>query len=177
MEIRKLDSRDAERLEAFFRAVPQDDRTFFKEDLSDPESVRSLIGDGRGLRLVALGENGAIEGYVAIHPGIALSRHVAEVRLLVAPERRRSGVGRELARRALVDAVRELGVRKLFVEVVAEQEPAIRMFQKLGFVAEAILRDHLRDRSGTMRDLVLLCHFVDENWAGMKGLGLDRELG
>ena len=43
--------------------------------------------------------------------------------------------------------------------------------------AEAILRDHLCDRAGKLQDLVLLAHFVDENWAGMKGLGLDRELG
>lgn len=177
MEIRRVEPRDADRLETFFRAIPEDDRTFFKDDLSDPGVVRALVGDGRGLRLIALGAEGRIDGYAAVLPGIALSRHVGEVRLLVAPERRCSGVGRELARRALVDAVRELGVRKLFVEVVAEQEPAVRMFRKLGFVAEAILRDHLRDRSGEMRDLVLLCHFVDENWAGMRGLGLDRDLG
>jgi GNAT superfamily N-acetyltransferase len=176
MQIRKLDGNDSGLLEGFFRAIPEGDRTFFKEDLSDAEVMRSLVNDSRGLRMIAQDEGGAIEGYVAVLPGIALSQHVGEVRLLVAPERRRSGVGRELARRALVDAVRELGIRKLFVEVVAEQEPAIRMFQKLGFVAEAILRDHLCDRAGKLQDLVLLAHFVDENWAGMKGLGLDREL-
>ena len=95
----------------------------------------------------------------------------------MAPARRRGGVGRDLARRALLAAVRELGLRKLFVEVVAEQEPAIQMFKKLGFTAEAILRDHLCDRAGTLRDLVLLCHFVDDNWAGLAGLGVDREVG
>jgi RimJ/RimL family protein N-acetyltransferase len=51
------------------------------------------------------------------------------------------------------------------------------MFKKLGFVPEAILRDHLRDRRGKMQDLLLLCHFVDENWAGLQGLGLDRGVG
>ncbi|MGH7805637.1 MAG: GNAT family N-acetyltransferase, partial [Candidatus Binatia bacterium] len=170
------DSSDAARLEAFFRAIPEDDRTFFKEDISDPETLRSIVADARSLRLISLAD-GAIEGYVAVLPGIGLSSHVGEVRLLVVPPRRRSGVGRELARRALVGAVRELSLRKLFVEVVAEQEPAIRMFQKLGFVAEAILRDHLCDRARKMQDLVLLAHFVDETWAGMQGLGLDRELG
>ena len=177
MQIRKLDGNDSPILEKFFRAIPEGDSTFFKEDLSDPEVMRSLVNDSRGLRMIAQDEGGAIEGYVAVLPGIALSKHVGEVRLLVAPERRRAGVGRELARRALVDAVRELGLRKLFVEVVAEQEPAIRMFQKLGFVAEAILRDHLCDRAGNLQDVVLLAHFVDENWAGMKTLGVDRELG
>lgn len=177
MDIRKLEPTDTERLKAFFAAVPADDRTFFKEDLDDPETIGQLAGEKRGLRLVALGADGAMVGYLRVLPGTGLSDHVGEIRLVVAPARRRAGIGRELARRALVDAVRELGLRKLFVEVVAEQEPAIQMFKRLGFEAEAILRDHLRDRSGTMRDLVLLCHFVDDNWAGLSRLGVDREVG
>jgi ribosomal protein S18 acetylase RimI-like enzyme len=55
---------------------------------------------------------------------------------VVAQRHRRHGVGRELARRAVLDAL-ELGLRKLVVEVVAEQEGAVGMFQALGFQAEA----------------------------------------
>jgi len=178
MQIRKLEPGDAERLEAFLNETPEDDRTFFKEDISDRETIRALLTESRGLRYVALDDDGKkIIGYVRVLPGTGLESHVGEIRLVVAPSNRRGGVGRDLARRALVDSVRELKLRKLFVEVVAEQEPAIRMFKKLGFTAEAILRDHLCDRKGTMRDLLLLCHFVDENWAGLAGLGLDREVG
>lgn len=176
MEIRKLEATDAGRLADFLQEVPEDDRTFFKEDLSDPETVRTLAAEQRGVRVVAL-DGGRIVGYLRVLPGTGLSQHVGEIRLVVAPSRRRGGVGRDLARHALLAAVRELGLRKLFVEVVAEQEPAIQMFKKLGFTAEALLRDQLCDRSGTMRDLVLLCHFVDENWAGLAGLGVDREVG
>jgi ribosomal protein S18 acetylase RimI-like enzyme len=177
MEIRKLEPSDTERLEVFLREVPEDDRTFFKEDLGDPETIRALTTERRGVRLIALDETSRIAGYLRVLPGRGLSSHVGEIRLVVSPTRRRSGVGRNLARQALIAAVRELRLRKLFVEVVAEQEPAIQMFKKLGFTAEAILRDHLCDRAGTMRDLVLLCHFVDDNWAGLTGLGVDREVG
>ena len=41
MQIRKLEASDAQRLEAFLREVPEDDRTFFKEDLADPESLKA----------------------------------------------------------------------------------------------------------------------------------------
>ena len=176
MDIRKLEPSDRERLEAFLRETPEDDRTFFKEDLTDPETIRALLAEKRGLRFAAITDD-KIVGYVRVIPGNGLESHVGEIRLVVAPSSRRSGVGRDLARRALVDSVKELKLRKLFVEVVAEQEPAIRMFKKLGFTPEAILRDHLCDRKGTLRDLLLLCHFVDENWAGLAGLGLDREVG
>jgi len=177
MQIRKLEASDAQRLEAFLREVPEDDRTFFKEDIADPETVRALTTEQRGVRLVALDDEGRIAGYLRVLPGTGLESHVGEIRLVVSPARRRAGVGRALARQALLAAVRELRLRKLFVEVVAEQEPAIQMFKKLGFTAEAILRDHLCDRAGNLRDLVLLCHFVDDNWAGLAGLGVDREVG
>jgi len=176
MQIRKLEPGDADRLRAFLDETPEDDRTFFKEDLSDPAAVEALVTESRTPRFVAVDDAGRIAGYVRVLQGTGLESHVGEVRLVVAPSNRRSGVGRDLARRALVHSVKELGLRKLFVEVVAEQEPAINMFKKLGFTPEAILRDHLRDRKGTMRDLLLLCHFVDENWAGFAGYGLDREV-
>ena len=176
MEIRKLEPSDAARLEAFLKETPEDDRTFFKEDLTDIDTVRALLGEVKGLRFVAL-DGDRIVGYVRILPGTGLSSHVGELRLVVSRSSRRQGVGRNLARRALVESVQQLKLRKLFVEVVAEQEAAINMFKKLGFVPEAILRDHLRDRRGKMQDLLLLCHFVDENWAGLHGLGLDREVG
>ncbi len=175
MEIRAFAESDGERLRKFFSDVPEDDRTFFKEDVSDPEILRSF-GE-RGLRRIAVDDSGAVVGWVRVLPGTGLSSHVGEVRLVVLPSQRGTGLGRDLARRALVDSVRELGLRKLFVEVVAEQERAIRMFQKIGFTPEAILRDHLRDRRGKMQDLVLLCHFVEENWAGLRGLGVDQEVG
>jgi ribosomal protein S18 acetylase RimI-like enzyme len=177
MEIRKVSPGDADRLTKFFAGVPEDDRTFFKEDLTDPDTMRSFTSVGRGLRLIALDDAGEIGGYVRVLPGTGLSSHVGEIRLVVAGNHRRAGFGRDLARRALVDSVRELGLRKLFVEVAAEQEPAIRMFQKIGFTPEAILRDHLRDRRGKMQDLVLLCHLVEDNWAGLRGLGVDQEVG
>ncbi|MGH7819215.1 MAG: hypothetical protein ACREQ9_05535 [Candidatus Binatia bacterium] len=50
------------------------------------------------------------------------------------------------------------------------------MFQKLGFSAEALLRDHVRDRSGELRDLVLLAHSVDDRWSEMATLGIEDEL-
>lgn len=62
------------------------------------------------------------------------------------------------------------------MEVVADQSPAVAMFQSLGFQAEALLRDHVRDRSGRLRDLILLAHSVDDTWAAMATAGIDEDL-
>ena len=108
-------------------------------------------------------------------PHSGWSDHVGDVRLVVDPERRTQGLGRTLARWALVQAV-QCGLTKLTVEVVVEQERAVAMFGALGFVAEGLLRDHVRDQDGELRDLVLLSHAVADSWSAMETAGIDDAL-
>ena len=44
----------------------------------------------------------------------------------------------------------------------------------LGFGGEALLRDYVRDRSGELRDLILLAHSVDDRSSAMATLGIDE---
>ena len=101
-----------------------------------------------------------------------MSAHVGEIRLIVAQYARGRGVGMALARRLMVEAFSTSDLSKLSVEVVAEQQGTIRMFSKLGFTPEALLRDHLRDSDGNMHDLVILCHLAEEGLADFNALGL-----
>ena len=175
MEVRAPVRGDRQALLGFFAGVPEHERTFFKEDVVDPAVVDSWLSGTRGRRAVAC-EDGDVTGYVAVVPLHGWSDHVGEVRLVVAPHRRRAGLGAQLARWALVQAL-DLGLRKLFVEVVADQEGAIAMFQALGFTAEGLLRDHLRDHQGSFHDLMLLAHPVSEQWEAMMSAGIGSELG
>jgi hypothetical protein len=56
--------------------------------------------------------------------------------------------------------------------VIAAQEPAIAMFRSLGFEPEALLTDHVRDRAGELRDLMVLSHSVEEQWSAMIRSGI-----
>jgi ribosomal protein S18 acetylase RimI-like enzyme len=80
-----------------------------------------------------------------------------------------------MARHALREAV-GMGLTKLVVEVVAEQEGAVRMFDDLGFRGEALLSSYIRDRSGQLRDLLVLAHDVSEEWSAIASLGIPDEL-
>jgi ribosomal protein S18 acetylase RimI-like enzyme len=181
--IEKLGPERCDALLAFFGSLPEGDRTFIKEEVTDPDTVRSWATDtspgGRWVSVDTGGEGGdgmaEVTGYVAVRPLPGWSDHVGEVRLVVSPTRRGSGLGRELARRALVEAVSS-GLSKLVVEVVAEQGAALALFADLGFSGEALLRDHIRDRSGELRDLMVLAHHVSETWAGMDTVGIADEL-
>jgi ribosomal protein S18 acetylase RimI-like enzyme len=158
----------------FFAELPEGDRTFIKEDVTDPATVRGWAGDGRA-RWVALGDDGGVDGYVAVRRLPGWSDHVAELRLVVGPRRRGAGLGRVLARRAVSEAIAS-GATKLVVEVVAEQGAALALFTGLGFRGEALLEDHIRDRSGRLQDLMLLAHRVDATWSAMDTLGLPEAL-
>ena len=175
MELRAPTPDDTTALLDFFGRVPEDERTFFKEQVLDRDTVRSWLESGHGRRAIACGDDGGVIGYVAVVRLPGWSDHVAELRLVVDPAARGRGVGRALARWALVQAL-DCGLRKLFVEVVADQEGAVAMFTALGFQAEGLLRDHVRDRGGELRDLVLLAHPVDDQWSAMATAGIDDAL-
>jgi ribosomal protein S18 acetylase RimI-like enzyme len=168
-----LDEDHVDALVGFFADLPEGDRTFVKEDVDSPEAIRSWRRPDR--QWLALDDAGQPAGFVAVLPLHGWSDHVGEIRLVVHPDHRGHGLGRTLARHALVSAL-GLGLTKVVVEVVADQEALLAMFDGLGFTGEALLRDHIRDRSGTLHDLVLLAHHVDDTWTAMRSIGLDDEL-
>jgi ribosomal protein S18 acetylase RimI-like enzyme len=159
----------------FFAELPEGDRTFIREDVTDPDVVRGWAAGSPGVdRWVAVDDDRVL-GYVAVLRLPGWSDHVGEVRLVVAPDARGSGLGRDLARHAVVRAL-EAGLTKLVVEVVADQAPALALFTGLGFTGEALLVDHIRGRDGRLHDLMVLAHHVGETWAGMDAVGLSEAL-
>src|SRR4051794_10422034 len=194
MSVVPLGPEHCDALLRFFRDLPEGDRTFIKEEVTDPETVRAWTTGSN--RWVAV-EGDAVRGYVAVLRLPGWSDHVGEERLVVAPAALGGGLGRELARHAVARVARaagggglgrgvarhavvagvEAGLTKLVVEVVAEQGSALALFSALGFSGEALLRDHIRDRDGQLRDLMVLAHHVGETWSGMDTVGVADELG
>jgi L-amino acid N-acyltransferase YncA len=177
-QIRELGSGDVEALQRFFAGVPAEDRTFFKEDVADPAAAQRWVDDRRSVtRLAVDGEgDGDILAFAALSPGVERTSHVADLRLVVAATARGRGLGRSLARRMLLEAV-GAGFRKVTVDLAAESTGAIDMFRGLGFVPEALLRDHLCDPNGELHDLLVLAHAVADNWSAMATAGIGDDVG
>jgi|tagenome__1003787_1003787.scaffolds.fasta_scaffold20150846_2 L-amino acid N-acyltransferase YncA len=172
---RELTVTDAERLQRFLSEVPAADRSFFKEDVTDPAVTDRWVSDERSLRLVVLDESERVLAFAALSPGLARTSHVGDLRVVVAADARGAGLGRTLTQRMLAEAVRR-GLRKVTVEVAATQTAVIQMFRRLGFEPEALLCDQLCDASGDLQDLVVLAHMVDDTWSTMLTAGTDKEL-
>jgi L-amino acid N-acyltransferase YncA len=174
IEIREVQPADEVAVERFLTRIPDGDRTFFKEDVTDPDVV-AFWGRRSGVTNVAL-DGAEVVGYGAVIPLQGWSSHVGEVRVIVDPGHRRHGVGRALGRRTLLSAL-ELGLEKLVVEVIADQEPTIAMFRSLGFDPEALLEDHVRDHAGELHDLMILGLSVEESVASLERPGIADGLG
>jgi ribosomal protein S18 acetylase RimI-like enzyme len=176
MPIVELTPGHCDALLRFFEGLPEGDRTLIKEDVTDPSTVQAWAAGGDQVRRWLSMDGDDVCGYVALYRLPGWSDHVGEIRLVVAPGKRGGGLGHELARHAVVQGL-DAGLTKLVVEVVAEQGAALALFTALGFSGEALLRDHIRDRSGQLRDLMVLAHQVGETWSGMATVGVAEELG
>jgi len=119
---------------------------------------------------------GAVLGYATIDRGeLDWSRHVAELRVLVAPAMRGKGLGRVLTQEAFAIGL-ELGIEKMVAQMTVDQKGAVAVFEAMGFRPEALLRDHVKDRDGTKHDLLILSHEVAKFQAQREAYGVTEAL-
>jgi RimJ/RimL family protein N-acetyltransferase len=85
------------------------------------------------------------------HPA---SPHVADVGLLVAATHRGRGIGSALLDAAVAWA-RSVGITKLELHVFPHNVPALRLYERFGFVQEGLRRGHYR-RGAELLDAVLM---------------------
>ena len=156
--IRELEPGDGPAILRFAAAVPAHDLLFLAHDIRNERVVSAWLAAAAGDTMPSLvatdGEQVVATAALLADP-LGWSPHVAEVRLLVAPEWRGRGLGRQLLDRCIVLAG-ERGAAKLVAYMTPDQRGAITLFEEAGFRAEALLRDHVRDADGALHDLVLL---------------------
>lgn len=173
--IRRFVPGDRDAMLAFADSLPEHDLLFLGRDLKHPRVIEAwlaAIEEGWIDSLVAE-ENGKLAGSAAlVRDPLGWSAHVGEIRLLVAPERRGAGLGRDLLE-AIFAVATERGLEKLTAQMTPDQIGSVMLFESLGFRAEALLKDQVRDRSGNPHDLAILSHDVARVVAHHRAFGLD----
>jgi ribosomal-protein-alanine N-acetyltransferase len=113
--------------------------------------IADLLASGQGWLLV--GRDG--EGLAAF----ALCRRAAdEAELLlfaIRPDRRRQGIGRAMLENVL-EAGRERGARRIFLEVRATNEAALSLYRSFGFRQTGLRQGYYRTTTGVSIDAVTL---------------------
>ena len=175
VEVRPLVAADAPSLLEFYRTLPEEDRLYLKDDVTKPEWLDRFVAMVERNEVVSLiavmGARviGEATLYRALH---GWATHVGELRVSVAPKLRRSGLGSALAK-DLVKLAIGLGVEKMIVQMVENQLSARRVFERMGFRQEAVLRGHVKDIHGIKRDLVIASNDVSHLWEAMEALVSD----
>ena len=169
-----LEAGDRPKLLSFTRALPTHDLLFLPDDITDEHVVDAWIAAATaGATPTVIAEaDGAIVGYSSVSVSEEQwTKHVAELRLVVAESSRGHGLGRRLVAEAFRIGV-DLGVEKMVARMTVDQNGALRLFQGMGFQSEATLRDHVRDREGELHDLIVLGHLTA---LFLETLGLTRD--
>ena len=99
---------------------------------------------------------------------------MGELRVIVDPDMRGKGLGQKLTQESFAIAL-ELGLEKLMAQMTVDQRGAIAVFEGLGFRAEALLHDHVKDREGNKHDIVILSHDVARFQVQMEAYGLSEQ--
>jgi RimJ/RimL family protein N-acetyltransferase len=174
IEFRLMSRADEGAVLAFAQKLPTHDLLFLPRNISQPKVLSAWIHEI---------ERGDITSILAVKAGTVIgcgtlvrdphswSPHVGEIRMVVSEDVRGQGVGRTLSQETFALAL-SAGLEKLSVQMTVDQQAAIALFESLGFKAEALLRDHVRDVDGKTHDIVVLGHNVAQVWAQMEAYGL-----
>lgn len=159
--IRRFQASDQAGVTAFAATLPEHDLLFLSRDLREPRVIAAwlrAIEEGETDSLVAEGADGKILGTAAlVLDPLSWSAHVGEVRLLVAPAARGSGLGSDLLQ-AIFGIAEQRGLAKLTARMTVDQPGAIALFEGVGFRAEAMLKDQVKGHDGRTHDLAILSY-------------------
>ncbi len=164
--IRPFGREDTPAVGQFAATLPEHDLLFLSRDIKHSAVIRAwyeAIDTGTLESLVAIHDDLVVGTTAIVKDPLGWSPHVAEIRLLVSPAMRGKGLGRALLE-ASVRLATEGGATKLVARMTPDQRGAITLFEETGFRAEAMLRDHVKDRSGALHDLAILS--LDTSRAG-----------
>ncbi len=170
--IRSTSESDVEKSFAFFQSLSSEEKAYLRVDVSDQKVVAQRLGKNQGLRearrLVAL-----IDDQIVADGAIELKKagwesHIAELRLLVSDTVKRKGLGMAMAEELYLLAAKEK-VEEIIVKLMAPQVEARKIFLRLGFHDEVVLKNYVKDVRGMKQDLLIMRCNLDALWKELEG--------
>jgi L-amino acid N-acyltransferase YncA len=159
---------------AFAQKLSAHDLLFLRRDISQPKVVAAWMEAtrlGRIVTVLALRGAQVLGCATIVRDELSWSRHVGEMRVILEPGSRGQVLGQQLTQECFALAI-DLGVEKLMAQMTVDQRGAIGVFEGLGFRAEALLHDHVKDRDGRTHDIVILSHDVARFQSQMAAYGM-----
>ena len=170
--LRLMTPADEAALLEFFRALPEKERLFLKEEVTNPEVIHRWaknLNYNRVIPLIAVVGDRIIADAPLLMRSHGWSRHVGEFRMAVSPDYRRLGLGFLMAKELFFLAL-SLKLEKVMAETIEEQVAVVQILRSIGFEQEAVLKDHVKDLHGNLHNLLIMTHDVKSMWKKMEDL-------
>jgi len=161
VEFWPMEPDDAPHLLSFYRSLPAEDLLYLRTDVTRSEVMDRWvegIDSGQMFHLLAGYRGRIIADGELDYPDYGWSQHVGELRLVIDRAFRGSGLSQLLVQELLSLAAEE-ALLKVVVQMTVDQHAAISLFARLGFEREAVLRNHVQDQDGQLRDLLVMAYF------------------
>jgi RimJ/RimL family protein N-acetyltransferase len=175
IEFRLMSRADEAAVLSFAQKLPTHDLLFLPRNISQPKVLSAWITEierGAIVSLLAIRDGNVVGCGTLVRDPHSWSPHVGEIRMVVSVNVRGQGVGRALSQETFALALGTAGLDKLVAQMTVDQQAAIALFESLGFKAEALLRDHVRDIDGKTHDIVMLGHNIALFGAQLEAYGL-----
>jgi RimJ/RimL family protein N-acetyltransferase len=174
IEFRLMARADEAAVLDFARKLPTHDLLFLPRNISEAKVLSAWINEieqGAITSLLAIKDGKVVGCGTLVRDPHSWSPHVGEIRMVISLDVRGQGVGRALSQETFALAL-GAGLEKLSAQMTVDQRAAIAVFEGLGFKAEALLRDHVRDADGKTHDIVVLGHNVAQVRAQLEAYGV-----
>jgi RimJ/RimL family protein N-acetyltransferase len=175
--LRLMVREDEDKLLTFFRSVPDEDRIFLADDVTNRAVIRRWVQEldyEKVLPILAERDEEIIADVSLKTNRMGWMRHVGEIRCTVALPYRRLGLATMMVSRLIEHAVL-MGLDKIIFQAMDTQVGALKAMERLGFTKEAVLQDHVTDLRGRPHNLVIMTNYVAELWRKMEDAILDSE--
>jgi RimJ/RimL family protein N-acetyltransferase len=169
LTIRPVARDDEEALVEFFFQIPEEERWYRRQKLTDPAVLHKWIETPDYSRIVPIVAVHPETGNIVANVTLLLSRsgsmrHVAHLRIIVHPYYR----NQRLSGLMIHDAAKlatGLGIEKLVAEfVVGVEDPVMAYARKLDFHEAGILRQYVKDPEGNRRDVIIMVRNLLQDW-------------
>lgn len=147
--VRKAKLSDAKELLKVFKNIIENSKWI----LSEPDEIAATLKDERkfikrhfnknSLLIIAESQRSIIGVLGAAGGSNRRNRHVVGIGVSVMKEWQGKGVGTAMMKR-LINWSRKAGIKKIKLAVMTKNTPAIKLYKKVGFVTEGILKKDFR---------------------------------
>ncbi len=148
---------DTEELSKFLTRLTRNDLAYLQVDITKPEVLErwfDTIAKDESVCICAYDPK-MLVGYASVQISIEGGKREGEIRVNISQGYRSRGLGRALISE-IFHIAKNLQLEIVKARMLTDQYGAQSAFKRLGFVSEQVLENHVKDSTGTPKDLLVM---------------------